>query len=53
MVLISCIKNLTSSVSDCDLLGEQLAESMIDEGALEILSKAEEIAFKDEMPERL
>ena len=46
-------KELTSSVSDCDLLGEQLAESMIDEGALEILSKAEEIAFKDEMPERL
>ncbi len=46
-------KELTSSVTDCDLLGEQLAEAMIAEGALEILSKAEEIAFKDEMPERL
>jgi len=46
-------KELTSTINECDLLGEQLAESMIDEGALEILSKAEEIAFKDEMPERL
>ena len=46
-------KELTSSVQDCDLLGKQLAEAMIAEGALEILSKAEEIAFKDEMPERL
>ena len=34
-------------------LGEQLAEAMIADGALDILSKAEEIAFKDEMPERL
>ncbi len=46
-------KELTSSVSECDSLGEQLAEEMIAEGALGILSKAEEIAFKDEMPERL
>lgn len=34
-------------------LGNQLAEMMIAEGALELLSKAEEIAFKDEMPERI
>ncbi|MBD3790186.1 MAG: hydroxymethylbilane synthase [Campylobacterales bacterium] len=34
-------------------LGYKLAEKMIAEGALEILSKAEEIAFKDERPERL
>ncbi len=46
-------KELTSTVQDCTFLGEQLAEVMIKEGALEILSKAEEIAFKDEMPERL
>ena len=46
-------KALTSKVSECDTLGKQLAESMIAEGALDILSKAEEIAFKDEMPERL
>jgi len=46
-------KALTAKLNECDTLGEQLAESMIADGALEILSKAEEIAFKDEMPERL
>ena len=46
-------KILTSSVSNSDNLGQELAEAMISEGALEILSKAEEIAFKDEMPERM
>ncbi len=46
-------KELTSLLSECDLLGEKLAEIMIADGALDILSKAEEIAFKDEMPERL
>ena len=46
-------KALTSTVDTCDTLGEQLAEAMIADGALDILSKAEEIAFKDEMPERL
>ena len=46
-------KELTSSVSECSDLGKQLAEAMIADGALDILSKAEEIAFKDEMPERL
>ena len=34
-------------------LGILLAEAMMSQGALEILSKAEEIAFKDEMPERI
>ena len=34
-------------------LGTELAEKMIDQGALEILAQAESIAFKDEMPERL
>jgi hydroxymethylbilane synthase len=46
-------KELTTTLSECDLLGLQLAEEMIADGALDILSKAEEIAFKDEMPERL
>jgi len=46
-------KALTAKLNECDTLGKQLAESMIADGALEILSKAEEIAFKDEMPERL
>ncbi|HEY9128934.1 MAG TPA: hydroxymethylbilane synthase [Sulfurovum sp.] len=46
-------KELTSKVSECDALGEELAQMMIQEGALVILEKAESIAFKDEMPERL
>ena len=46
-------KELTSEISECDTLGEQLAEAMIADGALDILEKAETIAFKDEMPERL
>lgn len=46
-------KALTAKLNECDTLGQQLAEAMISDGALEILSKAEEIAFKDEMPERL
>ncbi len=46
-------KELTAKVSECDTLGTQLAEIMIAEGALDILEKAESIAFKDEMPQRL
>ena len=46
-------KELTAKVSKCDTLGRQLAECMIAEGALDILEKAESIAFKDEMPQRL
>jgi hydroxymethylbilane synthase len=46
-------EKLTSSVNKCDTLGQELAQKMIDKGALEILEKAESIAFKDEMPERL
>jgi len=46
-------KELTSKLSKSDTLGQQLAEEMIVDGALEILEKAESIAFKDEMPERL
>jgi len=46
-------KTLTSKVSECDNLGLQIAEEMIADGAIDILAKAESIAFKDEMPERL
>lgn len=46
-------RELTSKVSECETLGLQLAEEMIADGALDILEKAESIAFKDEMPERL
>ncbi len=34
-------------------LGDRLAQIMIDNGAMELLKKAENLAFKDEMPERL
>ena len=46
-------KELTAKVSECDTLGLELAEFMIVDGALDILAKAESIAFKDEMPERI
>jgi len=46
-------KALTAKVGECDALGTQLAKEMIAEGALDILEKAERIAFKDEMPQRL
>ena len=46
-------KALSAPLTECDLLGLQLAEEMIADGAIDILEKAEEIAFKDEMPERL
>lgn len=46
-------EELSAKASECDTLGEALAQKMIAQGALEILEKAEEIAFKDEMPERL
>jgi hydroxymethylbilane synthase len=46
-------KELSSKVGACEALGQQLAEAMIADGALNILEKAESIAFKDEMPERL
>jgi len=46
-------KELTAKVSQCNSLGAQLAQEMIAQGALDILEKAESIAFKDEMPERL
>jgi hypothetical protein len=34
-------------------MGEELASIMIEDGILEILSKAESIAFKDTRPQRL
>jgi hydroxymethylbilane synthase len=46
-------QELVSSVNACDNLGLELAELMIAKGALAILEKAESIAFKDEMPQRL
>lgn len=46
-------KELEEPLNKCQDMGTRLATAMIDDGALDILSKAEEIAFKDEMPERI
>lgn len=46
-------KELIASREAYNTLGIELAELMIADGALNILEKAEDIAFKDEMPERL
>jgi len=43
----------TASRDRCENIGTELAEKMISDGAITLLAKAEEIAFKDEMPERL
>ncbi len=40
-------------VDKCKNLGSELADKMIKNGAMELLKKAEEVAFKDEMPQRL
>ncbi len=47
------LKTLTKPLDTYETLGLELAELMIADGALDILAKAESIAFKDEMPERL
>jgi len=46
-------ESICAPVDEADILGNMLAQKMIEEGALEILENAEKIAFKDEMPERL
>ena len=46
-------KCISKNLSCCDTLGDDLASIMIEDGAMEILKKAESIAFKDEMPQRI
>jgi hydroxymethylbilane synthase len=46
-------KTSTALISHCDDLGSQLATDFILDGAKKILKNAENIAFKDEMPQRL
>ena len=45
--------SITTSLESYENLGSNLAEKMIEKGALDILENAEKIAFKDEMPQRL
>jgi len=46
-------ETIGASRSACQSLGLLLAKLMMDKGAMKILSKAEKMAFKDEMPERM
>ena len=45
--------SLEAQLEDNKNLGFDLAKEMINGGALEILSEAEKMAFKEEMPQRL
>jgi len=46
-------KKITKDVLACANLGTQMAQEMIQNGALELLEDAQKVAFKDEMPQRL
>ena len=46
-------EKIGASRTSCQSLGLLLAKLMMDKGASKILSKAENMAFKDEMPQRL
>ena len=46
-------EKVIKKANECENLGTSLAKHMIDNGALELLKKAEQTAFKDEMAQRL
>lgn len=46
-------EKIVRNLQDCENLGFEMAQLMIEKGALELLKGAEKIAFKDEMPQRL
>jgi hydroxymethylbilane synthase len=46
-------EKIGASRTSCQSLGLLLAKLMMDKGASKILSKAEKMAFKDEMPQRI
>jgi len=46
-------ESLSQTLGSCDTLGFDLADKMIQNGAIDILQNAEKLAFKDEMPQRL
>jgi len=46
-------EKVVMKVADSQTLGVDLAEKMIENGALTLLKDAEKIAFKDEMPQRI
>ncbi|QOP43884.1 hydroxymethylbilane synthase [Sulfurimonas sediminis] len=46
-------EKVVRSIEESKNLGKELAQKMIDKGALDLLKEAEKTAFKDEMPQRL
>ena len=46
-------EKIVINVDKSQNIGIELAQKMIDNGALELLKNAEKVAFKDEMPQRL
>jgi len=46
-------EKVVKKIAECENLGSELASTMINNGAMELLKNAEEVAFKDEMPQRL
>lgn len=46
-------EKMSKKISESQNLGNEMAELMISNGALDLLKRAEEVAFKDEMPQRL
>ncbi len=46
-------EKMIKKISESQNMGLDMAELMINNGALELLKRAEEVAFKDEMPQRL
>ena len=46
-------EKIVRDASESKDLGLEMAQTMIEKGALDLLKKAEETAFKDEMPQRL
>jgi hydroxymethylbilane synthase len=46
-------EKITRDIDKCDGLGVEMADMMINEGALKLLEDAQKVAFKDEMPQRL
>ncbi|HIP13470.1 MAG TPA: hydroxymethylbilane synthase [Arcobacter sp.] len=46
-------KTIVKDKSECENLGNEMADMMIKEGILEVLQKAETIAFKDIRPDRI
>ena len=46
-------EKMVKKISESQNMGLEMAELMINNGALDLLKRAEEVAFKDEMPQRL